>query len=198
MAVLFYVSFWLLAKVDHRRWMEFVRARVWAAAATGSMFALFGVGFTAVYREGIETALFYQALFGFSRGLEVWVLLGVAIAAVALVGVALVVFRAGRRIPVRTFLGVAVIVLITLSVAFAGNTVRALPAGGDPAVTFLESLPRLPIYLAELTGWHPTLESIVAQVLLAAVYVAGAMWLFVITPRRLARTSHPEPTGTPG
>jgi high-affinity iron transporter len=197
-AVLFYVSFWLLAKIDHRRWMEFVRARVWAAAATGSMLALFGVGFTAVYREGIETALFYQALFGFSRGLEAWVLLGVAIAAVGLVGVAWVVFRAGRRIPVRTFLGVAVIILITMSVAFAGNTVRAFQQAAILPVTFLESLPRLPIYLADLTGWHPTLESIVAQVILAAVYVAGAMWLFVITPRRAARSSQPEPTGTPG
>lgn len=57
-AVLFYVSFWLLSRVDHRRWMEFVKSRVWAAAATGSTFALFGVGFTAVYREGVETALF--------------------------------------------------------------------------------------------------------------------------------------------
>ena len=76
------------------------------------------------------------------------------------------------------------IVLITMSVAFAGNTVRAFQQAAILPVTFLESLPRLPIYLAELTGWHPTLESIVAQVILAAVYVAGALWLFVITPRR--------------
>ena len=44
------------------------KARVWAAAATGSTMALFGVGFTAVYREGFETALFYQALFGSPAG----------------------------------------------------------------------------------------------------------------------------------
>ena len=50
--------------------MEFVKARVCAAAATGSTLALFMVGFTAVYREGLETALFYQALLTFARGLE--------------------------------------------------------------------------------------------------------------------------------
>jgi high-affinity iron transporter len=197
-AVLFYVSFWLLSKVDHRRWMEFVRARVWAAAATGSTLALFGVGFTAVYREGVETALFYQALFGFSRGLEAWVLLGVAVAAAALGVVAWTVFRAGRRIPVRLFLGTAVIVLIVLSIAFAGNTVRAFQQAAVLPVTFLESIPRLPIFLADLTGWHPTLESIVAQLILALVYAAGALWLFVITPRRAARQAPIEQSGAAG
>jgi high-affinity iron transporter len=196
-AVLFYVSFWLLSKVDHRRWMEFVKARVWAATATGSMVALFGVGFTAVYREGVETALFYQALLGFSRGLEAFVVLGIAVAAAALAVVAWLVFRAGRRIPVRLFLGVAVVVLIVMSIAFAGNTVRAFQQAALLPVTFLESLPRLPIFLADLTGWHPTLETIVAQFVLAVIYVAGAIWLFVIVPRRAVRASGPEPTGAP-
>lgn len=191
--VLFYVSFWLLAKVDHRRWMEFVKARVWAAAATGSTVALFGVGFTAVYREGVETVLFYQALVSFGRGLEIWILAGVAVAIVALAVVAWTVFRLGRRIPVRQFLGVAVIVLIVMSIAFAGNTVRAFQEAALLPVTFLEGLPRLPIFLADLTGWHPVLESIVVQVLLALVYLAGAAWIFVIAPRRAARGERARP-----
>ena len=41
-------------------------------------------------------------------------------------------------------------------------------------VTFLEALPRLPIFLADLTGWHPTLQTILAQVVLAAVYRRSA------------------------
>lgn len=191
--VLFYVSFWLLAKVDHRRWMEFVKARVWAAAATGSTVALFGVGFTAVYREGVETVLFYQALVSFGRGLEMWILAGVAVATVALAVVAWTVFRLGRRIPVRQFLGIAVIVLIVMSIAFAGNTVRAFQEAALLPVTFLEGLPRLPIFLADLTGWHPVLESIVVQVLLALVYLAGAAWIFVIAPRRAARGEPARP-----
>ena len=187
--MLFYVSFWLLSKVDHRRWMEFVRARVWAAAATGSTIALFGVGFTAVYREGVETALFFQALVGFAPGLETWVLVGSLAATIALVGVAWAVFRAGRRIPVRLFLGTAVVILIVISIAFAGNTVRAFQQAAVLPVTFLEGLPRLPIFLADLTGWHPTLESIIAQLALAAVYAAGAFWLFVIGQRRGERAA---------
>ena len=68
-AVLFYVSFWLIARLEHNRWMEFVRARLWSAVSVGSTASLVAVGFTAVYREGFETALFYQSLLSFGEGL---------------------------------------------------------------------------------------------------------------------------------
>ena len=87
--VLFYVSFWLLARMDQRRWMEFLKAKVWAAAATGSAVALAAVGFATVYREGFETALFYQALLGYADGLEGWVLLGALASLAVLLGVGL-------------------------------------------------------------------------------------------------------------
>ncbi|HXG39440.1 MAG TPA: FTR1 family protein [Candidatus Limnocylindrales bacterium] len=187
--VLFYVSFWLISRLDHRRWLEFMRARVSAAAATGSGAALFAVGFTAVFREGLETVLFYQALLSFARGLEPWVALGMAAAAGVLAGVAYLVLRAGQRIPVKTVLGTAVVVIMSLSVAFAGNALRALQSAAVVPVTFLESVPRLPIFLAELTGWYPTLETIAAQAALTLVYVLGAAWVFVVAPRRARRSA---------
>jgi high-affinity iron transporter len=200
--VLFYVSFWLVARLDQRRWMEFVKAKVWTAAATGSAMALAGVGFTAVYREGFETALFYQALLGFADGLGGWVALGSAAGAVALGMVAWLVFRAGRKLPMKVFLTTAVALVMTMSVAFAGNAVRALQEAAVVPVTFVDGLPRLPIFLADLTGWHPTTQTIAAQVVLAAVYVAGAIWTFAILPRRerqvrrhVTATDAEEPAG---
>jgi high-affinity iron transporter len=187
-AVLFYVSFWLVARLDQRRWMEFVKGKVWSAASTGSTLALAGVGFTAVYREGLETVLFYQALLSFAEGLGLWVALGAAAGAVALGAIGFVVFRAGRRIPVRAFLGTAVVIVMALSVAFIGNAVRALQEAAVLPVTFLEGVPRLPIFLADLTGWHPTTQTILAQAVLAAIYVAGAVWMFTILPRRERRS----------
>ena len=80
-AVLFYVSFWLIARLEHKRWMEFVRARLWSAVSVGSTASLVAVGFTAVYREGFETALFYQSLLTFGEGLGRYILLGVGLAA---------------------------------------------------------------------------------------------------------------------
>ncbi|HYH28510.1 MAG TPA: FTR1 family protein [Actinomycetota bacterium] len=190
--LLFYVSFWLVSRLDQRRWMEFVKAKVWSAASTGSMFALGAVGFTAVYREGFETVLFYQALLSFAQELEVWVALGALAGAVALAVVGFAIFRAGKRIPIKAFLTTAVVLVMALSVALIGNAVRAMQEATLVPVTFLEGVPRLPIFLADLAGWHPTLQTILAQAILALIYIAGAIWTFVIRPRRLDRVE-PKP-----
>jgi high-affinity iron transporter len=190
--VLFYVSFWLVTRLEHRRWMEFVKAKVWAAATTGSTVALAGVGFTAVYREGFETVLFYQALLSFAEGLLVWVVAGAVAGACVLGVIAFAIFRAGRKMPVKAFLGTAVVLVMAMSVAFVGNAVRALQEAAAIPVTFLESLPRLPIFLAELTGWHPTRETILAQGALTLVYVLGALVTFVVLPRRERRAAPPR------
>lgn len=190
-ALLFYVSFWLVARLDQRRWMEFVKAKVWSATSTGSTLALAAVGFTAVFREGFETVLFYQALLSFAEGLGWWVALGAAAGAVALAIVGFAIFRAGKRIPVKAFLGTAVVIVMGLSVALMGNAVRALQEATLLPVTFLESVPRLPIFLADLAGWHPTLQTILAQAVLLTVYLAGALWMFVLRPRRERRAGSP-------
>src|SRR5260221_2191386 len=61
-AVLFYVSYWLLSKIEVAKWNAFVKGRLEEALSTGSGFALASVAFLAVYREGFETILFYKAL----------------------------------------------------------------------------------------------------------------------------------------
>jgi high-affinity iron transporter len=192
--VLFYVSFWLVSRLEQRRWMEFVKAKVWAAAGTGSSLALAGVGFTAVYREGFETVLFYQALLSFAEGLELWVAAGTAVAAILLGAVGWLIFRAGKRLPVKAFMTTAVVMVMALSVAFIGNAVRALQEAAMIPVTFLSGVPRLPIFLAELTGWHPTSQTLLAQAALTLVYVAGAAWTFVALPRRQRRYAPPRPS----
>ncbi|HEY7875440.1 MAG TPA: FTR1 family protein, partial [Actinomycetota bacterium] len=192
--VLFYVSFWLISRLEHRRWMEFVKAKVWVAATTGSTLALAGVGFTAVFREGFETVLFYQALVSFASGLLPWVIAGTLAGIVALGAIGWVIFKAGRRIPVRAFLTTAVALVMVLSVAFVGNAVRGFQEAALLPVTHLESLPDLPIFLAQLTGWYPTRETLLAQGALTLVYVLGALWTFVVLPRRERRpSSAPEP-----
>ena len=190
--VLFWVSFWLVAKLDQRRWMEFMRAKVSAAVATGSAVALFAVGFTAVFREGLETVLFYQALFAFGQGLELWLAVGTLLAASVLAVLAYVIIVAGRKIPVKRFLQVAVILIMALSVAMMGNAVRALQELGIVGVTFIEGFPRLPIFMSELLGIYPTVQTLVAQLVLIVVYVIGGLYVGLIAPRRAARQQSAE------
>jgi high-affinity iron transporter len=184
-AVLFLVTFWLVAQLEQRRRMEFMRARTAGAIAAGSSLAFAGLGFTAVYREGFETVLFYQALILFAQGLLEWVALGALAAAVALAAVGWAVLKLGKRLPVKQLLLAGASMLLLLSVAFAGNAVRALQEGDWISVTPIEDgWARLPIFIAELTGIHPTKEGIIVQVVLLGIYVAGAAYLFAWQPLR--------------
>ena len=185
-AMLFYVSFWLIARLDQRRRMEFLQARVWKAASVGSVASLAVVGFTAVYREGFETVLFYQALFSFGQGLELWIFLGMAAAIVLLAGVAWAVLKAGRKLPVKRFLTGALLVVMASSIAVLGNALRALQEAAVIDLHVLDSWPRLPIFLAQATGYFPTLPSVVGQLVLFAVYLTGGVVTYGLARRRKA------------
>jgi high-affinity iron transporter len=181
--VLVIVSFWLVQRLEHRRRMEFMRARTAAAIAAGSTAAFVGLGFTAVYREGFETVLFYQALALFAEGLILWVVLGAVAAAVALAGVGYAILRAGKKLPLKPMLIAGASILLLLSVAFAGNAVRSLQEADLLAVTPIGGgWARLPVFAAELTGIHPTVQGIVVQAVLLAVFALGAAWVFGLQP----------------
>jgi high-affinity iron transporter len=69
-------------------------------------------------------------------------------------------------------------------VTFLGNAVHALQAGDLIAYHRLDNWPRIPIFLSQVTGYWPTLQSIVAQIALLTIYIAGAVYAFVLRPRR--------------
>ena len=183
-AVLLYISFWLIARLEHRRWMEFLRSRLFNAVSIGSTTALVLVGFTAMYREGLETALLYQALVEFGEGLGWWIIVGLAAGLVALAVVSYLIFRLGRRLPIKTFLVCAVLLLMATSVAFLGNAVRSLQTADLVGLTPVDGLPHAPIFLSQALGYWPSVQTLASQAVLVAVYVLGATWLLMVRPRR--------------
>ena len=193
-AILFYVSFWLIARLDQRRRMEFLRARVWRAASVGSAASLALVGFTAVYREGFETVLFYQAMFSFGQGMHLAIFAGMAAAAAVLGVVAWMILKLGRTLPVQKFLAVALLIVMLTSVAVLGNAMRALQEAAVIDLNFLEGWPILPIYLAQATGYYPTLASVVAQVVLLLVYFVGLIAVMLTASRRRSAAGAGGPT----
>ena len=184
--VLVAVSFWLVSRLEHKRRMEFMRARIAGAMAAGTTAAFVGLGFTAVFREGFETVLFYQALTLFAQGLGLYVWLGAITAAVALAGVGYAIIGLGRKLPLKPLLIGGASVLLLLSVAFVGNAVRSLQSAALLGATPVAH-PRLPVFAAELTGIHPTQEGLIVQAALLAIYVLGALWVFAWQPARRRR-----------
>ncbi|HKX82432.1 MAG TPA: FTR1 family protein [Nitrososphaera sp.] len=184
-AVLFWVSFWILNKVETKKWIEFVKAKVWKATATGSVMVFVMLSFFTVYREGFETVLFYQAMLSFAKYMEWYVAAGLVAGLAVIIGVAFVVRKLGRKLPLRVLFGLTMGIGAYMSIAFMGNAIREFQEVGYISTThMIGTIPRLDINLATMTGIHPTLETVVAQLALLAVYLAGSLYVLVIQPRR--------------
>ena len=183
--VLFYVSFWILNKIEHKKWMEFVKAKVWQATTTGGTMVFVMLAFFTVYREGFETVLFYQAMFGFAKYLESFVGLGFVIGLASLFALYFVMRRLGRRLPLRVLFGLTMGIGAYLSIAFLGNAIRELQVLDIvPYTSMLGTIPRLDINMATMTGIYPTLETVVAQVILLSVYMSASAYVLILRPRK--------------
>jgi high-affinity iron transporter len=179
--VLFYVSYWLLSKMEVVKWNHFVKSKVSDALTSGSSLALASAAFLAVYREGFETVLFYKALFltgGENSGMPI--VTGILAGTAVLVSVYIAISRFGVRLPLRPFFAVTSAFLYYMAFVFAGKGVAELQAGGVLPTTLLSWVPRLPAL-----GIYPTLESSLAQGVLLALLVAALVWTFLISPQRM-------------
>ena len=184
-AVLFYVSFWVLNKIEHKKWMEFVKAKVWQATTTGSVMVFVMLSFFTVYREGFETVLFYQAMSGFAKYMEFYVGLGFVLGILSLLGLYFVMRKLGKRLPLRALFGLTMGVGAYLSIAFLGNAIRELQILDIvPYTSMIGIIPRLDINLAAMTGIYPTLETVIAQTILLGVYLLASSYVLVLRPNK--------------
>ena len=132
--VLFYVSYWLISQAESKRWTDFLKRQVRRGVAAGGFGTLGLTAFLAVYREGAETALMYQAMIGGQAGSRA-----------GLAGArrrawpsgwsgwprsTAVIRSTSVRLPLRTFFKVTGLVLFGMAVVFAGNGVFELQMAG--------------------------------------------------------------------
>jgi len=175
-AVLFYVSYWLLSKIEVAKWNAFVKGRMEEALSTGSGFALASVAFLAVYREGFETILFYKALLtsaGSAGGSGAGpVAAGILLGAVALVIVYVAVSRFGMKVPLKPFFAVTSGMLYYMAFVFAGKGIADLQESGILRTSVVEWAPRIPVL-----GIYPTVQSLSLQLLLIVLLLVAVVWL---------------------
>jgi high-affinity iron transporter len=165
-AVLFSVSYWLISRVEAAKWQQFIREKVNNALAHGGGKALAFVAFLAVYREGAETALFYQALFDEGPRVALPISLGIILGFAALAVIFTLFYRYGVRIPLRKFFGVTSVLLYYMAFVFMGKGVRELQEGNAMPITLIPGFPHI-----EALGLYPTWETVLAQLLLLALFV---------------------------
>lgn len=170
--VLIYVSYWLSMKRDADRWQAFIKDKIDRAVSRGNLFALGFVAFLAVFREGAETILFYQALIGGSTGQLDAIWTGMALAAVSLVIMFVIVRIASIRLPLGLFFGGTAILLYIMAFVFVGQGIFELQVSSLIQTNRLEGWPMI-----SWLGIFPTWETITGQAVVLAIPLLGWVYL---------------------
>ena len=171
--VLFSVSYWLISKVEAAKWQKFIREKVTSALEHGGGKALALVAFLAVYREGAETALFYQALFNEGPNVGIPLALGIIIGFGILAIIFTLFYRYGVKIPMRPFFTVTSLLLYYMAFVFMGKGIRELQEGNVMPITVVPHGPHV-----EAMGIYPSVQTLTGQGILIILLVFAMVKTF--------------------
>jgi high-affinity iron transporter len=174
-AVLFYVSNWMVSKAEAAAWMGYIEGMVQASMTRGSVFSLAFAAFLAVFREGAETILFYQALLAGTDQYVNMVWIGLGVGAVALVVIYVLIRVLSFTLPLKPFFMGTSVLLALMCISFLGSGIKELQEGNVISVTALPG-----VGTVDILGIYPTAETLFPQIGLLIVTVVT----FVIQMRR--------------
>ncbi|MDR1495990.1 MAG: FTR1 family iron permease [Clostridiales Family XIII bacterium] len=177
-AVLFWVSNWMVSKADADAWRGYIEGAVKSSVTKGSVFSLAFAAFLAVFREGAETILFYQALLAGTDTHVNMIWIGLAVGGVILVVVYLLIRFLSIRIPLKPFFLGTSILLFIISISFIGAGVKELQEGNVVGVTPVQGIGSV-----DILGVYPTVETLVPQSALLVLTVV----LIVVQLRKQKR-----------
>jgi len=175
-AILFYVSYWLIARASAARWQSHIKSVAEGALSRANVFSLGFASFLAVYREGAETILFYSAAYSSSGGDGVSMLGGFWAGASALVACFYIIKYTSMRLPIGPFFAATSVLLYYLAFSFTGKGVLELQEAGIVPSTPVDMVP-----VIHALGIYPTIEGLTLQALLVVALAAAI--LFALRPR---------------
>ena len=169
--VLIGTSAWLGGKADAKIWKQYIQGMVDKSMTSGRAKALALAAFLAVYREGAEVILFYQALFNNSSS-DVEMIWAGFVAGCVVVAILFFALQTGvLRIPLKPFFLFTSVLMYLLAVTFAGGGIRELQEGGVFGQTPLEFVPTI-----DVLGIYPTVETFGVQVALLMLGVGAFLY----------------------
>ena len=169
--VLLATSAWMGSKADAAEWKKYIEGMVNTTISTGKMRALGLAAFLAVYREGAEVILFYQALFNNAFGDVDMIWLGFAAGCAVLAILFFLIQHGALRIPLRPFFLVTSALMFLLAVTFTGSGIEELQEGEVISMTRIEGFPTI-----DVLGIYPTYETLIPQVILIAIAVVMVLY----------------------
>jgi high-affinity iron transporter len=168
--LLFYVGFWLLSNAHAKKWSQYISGKVKESLSSGSAKALWFTVFLAVYREGAETVLFYQALlFDAKNALGILsVAIGFVVGFVVLIAIFFALRAGSLKLPIKAFFLATSVIIFYMSVSFTGKGIMELVEGKIIEPTIIEGLPTI-----TWLGLYPYVESLLPQIVLILGIIIG-------------------------
>ena len=171
--MLFFMSYWLLSKVEARHWKAWLEGKLSHSLSKGSLVGLWLTSFLAVYREGAETVLFYYALIGDANDVAGHMAIGAGfvIGCVVLLVAWLIMRYSVVRLPLKPFFMFTGSFMYLMAFVFAGKGVLELVEGKLFQPTLINGFPEI-----SWLGIYPYVETLLPQaVLLLAALIA--LWV---------------------
>ncbi|OCF95747.1 FTR1 family iron permease [Gilliamella sp. wkB308] len=162
--VLFFISNWMFSKAEAEAWKNYVEGKVKSAISSGSSIALGFAAFLAVFREGAETILFYQAMLSESKEHMDMVWYGLAIGTLVLAVIFIIIRFGTMRLPLKPFFIGTSILMYIMAIAFAGGGVKELQEADIIHVTPVDFVRSI-----EVLGIYPTVETLLPQIFMMIV-----------------------------
>ena len=169
--VLFFISNWMLSKSESKAWKNYVEGKVQSAVSTGSSFALGFAAFLAVFREGAETIIFYQAMLADAKDHMDMVWYGLGVGTVVLTLVFIVIRFGSVKLPLKPFFICTSALMYLMAIAFAGGGVKELQEADIISVTPVDF-----VHSVEVLGIYPTVETLVPQLVMLVVVMLSIMY----------------------
>lgn len=184
--MLFFMSYWLLSKVEARRWQAWLEGKLSHSLSRQSLIGLWLTCFLAVYREGAETVLFYAALIGDAQNVADHMAIGAgfAIGCVVLLLAWLVMRYSVVKLPLKPFFMLTGSFMYLMAFVFAGKGVLELVEGKLFQPTLLSGMPEI--------GWlgiYPYWETLLPQ----AILLLAALWVMQRRGTVAGETLHTNP-----
>ncbi|HBB18542.1 MAG TPA: iron permease [Syntrophus sp. (in: bacteria)] len=175
--VLFSVSYWLISKAEGQKWASYIKDKVGESVSSNSLKALWFAAFLAIYREGAETVLFYQALAVDATASGVTAVAGGFVTGcVLLVGIFMAMRFGAVKLPIRPFFLCTGALLYYMAFVFAGKGMMELIAGKLFEPSLVSWMPTV-----QMLGVFPYVQTLVPQLIIT---LAAAVGLAVMVRRR--------------
>ncbi len=170
-AVLFYVSNWMLSKADTERWEKYIGGMVQQSIDSRSQKTLIFAAFIAVMREGAELILFYKASFTGGMNSVPHIVYGI-LAGTAVLAAVWIAFRyCSVKLPLKPFFMFTSILLFLMCISFMGKGVVELTEAD--VITGRTVIPAMKGFSIEILSIYDRAETLIPQIMI----LIASLWV---------------------